>query len=556
MPAPLAIRAVIQAIDKITGPVRKIAAAVRDRLGGAFRSTLGGVKAASAKLGEWTMLAGKAAILGAGALVVGLGAATAAYLENAGGLADLSGQLGVSVEFLQELRYAAGLAGVGAEELDGGLEALAKGLGQARAGTGKMAAFLGKVSPALLKQVKGAKSVEEAFDLMTTAISAVKDPARRAALATAAFGAAGPQIARVLGEGTEGLAKIRAEFRKTGAGLSGEQVAAADELGDNLDKLKLSLSGVANVLVSRIVPVLGPLVEKFTAWIQANREIVAVKLEQVISGIADAIASIDWPAVVAGAREVAAGIRYLWDVIGGAKGATVIYAGVLSVQLLSAISSAIPAITMIGGAFKALWLVMLANPVALVIAALIGSLALVYANWADFEEFGAELWRTLKVLWIDGVKNISELWAELARTGTQVWVDFKASIAAVWDGIVGVFTGAWAKISGIVDNVTAAAAEVAGFLGIDTGRRAPSTGAPGAPLPSLGALGPAASLPSGQTVATAQGGGATAQVSGGVTVRFDNAPPGLRVADTRRDTPGFGVGASVGRRGMATGIQL
>lgn len=547
MPASLAIRAVITAIDKITGPVRKIARAIR--------RSLGGIKAASAKLGEWTAMAGKAAILGAAALAVGLGVATAAYLENAGGLADLSGQLGVSVEFLQEMRYAAGLAGVGAEELDGGLEALTKGLGQARAGTGKLAGFLNKVSPALLKQVKGAKSVEEAFGLMTEAIVAVKDPARRAALATAAFGGAGPQIARVLGEGTEGLAKIRAEFRKTGAGLSGEQVAAADELGDNLDKLKLSLTGVVNVMVSRLVPILGPLVEKFTAWLQANREIVGVKVEAVFAGIAAAIDRIDWPATIAGARDLGRQLRWLWDVIGGAKGALVLYAGVLSVNLLSSVAAALPALALLKTGFLALWAVMLANPIVLVIAALVGALALVYANWGDFEEFGAELWRTLKVLWIDGVKNISELWQELARTGTQVWVDFKAGIAAVWDGIVGVFTGAWAKISGIVAQVSAAAASVAGFLGVSGPAAAPVAG-PGAPLPGLPSLGPAAALPSGQTIAAAQGGAATAQVSGGVTVRFDNPPPGLRVAETRSDTPGFGVGASVGRRGMATGIQL
>ena len=39
---------------------------------------------------------------------------------------------------------------------------------------------------------------------------------------------------------------------------------------------------------------------------------------------------------------------------------------------------------------------------------------------------------------------------------------------------------------------------------------------------------------------------------GRVTVRFENAPPGLRVTEV--DSNGLNVGASVGRRAMATGV--
>lgn len=560
MAAPLAIKAIISAVDKITGPIRKIAGALRDKLGGAFGKLRGGVMAAAGKVSEWTLAAGKAAAVGAGVLAVGIAAATSAYLEHAGALADVSAQVGVGVEALQELRYAFGLAGVGAEEVDDALATLSKGIGQAKAGTGKLAGFLSKVSPALLRQVKAAKSNEEAFDLMFEAIARIPDPARRAALATAAFGGGGAKLARIAGEGTEGLAKLREEFRQIGGGLSAEQVAAADDLGDNLDKLKLGLTGVANLLIGRLVPVLGPLVDKARDWLAANRDLVATKIDEMVRGLADWLGRIDWQAVLDGAREFAGTLRWLWDVIGGVKGAIGIWAGMLTINMLGAISTAMPAISALGGAFSSLWAVMLANPIALVIAALVGSIALVIYSWEDFEEFGAELWRTLKVLWIDGVKAISELWAELSRTGLAAWIDFKAGIASIWDGIVGVFTSAWDTIAGIVGKVQGAvstvidgAGKVAGFLGL-TGdvSQTPLGLALG---PNVPAPGPAAALPSGQALAAATSAG-PAQVSGGVTVRFENPPAGLRVAETRSDTPGFAVGASTGRRGLAAGVPL
>lgn len=560
----LEIKAIIAAVDKITGPIRKISASIRTHLGGSFKSLAKGVGAAAGKIREWTGVALKAAAVGAAALVGAAVAATNAYLEQAGALADLSGQLGVSVEFLQELRYAAGLAGVGAEELDGGMQALAKSVGQAKAGTGKLAGYLKRTSPELLRQVKGAKSVEQAFDLMAGAIARTKDPTKRAALATAAFGGQGPKIARMLGEGTEGLERLRAEFRKTGAGLSTADVEAADELGDSLDTLKLSIMGVGVKVLSDLLPALRPVVKELTAWIQANRGMLASKLEKFLADVGEAVRRIDWQKLIADALELAKVAAGLFDKLGGLKTIAALVAGSFAVKLGGGIWTAI-------GAFKAVAVGIAAvagvtvGTVALIagaIALLIGAVALVIANWEDFEEFGAELWRTMRQLWADGSAAVVEFLEELWRTMRQGWADFYVWLEGIWTGIVGVFRWASDLISPIIDRVlqgvdivAGGARKLGGLLGLgdDEDGAAPAPGRAPAPLPRVPDGAPL-KLPSGPALALAAGGGAPAQLSGGVTVKFENPPPGMRVSEARSNTPGVAVSASVGRRSLANGV--
>lgn len=561
--ADLAIKAVITAVDRITAPIRKIAATMKDRLGGGFKSLMGAIGGTIGKLSDLTLAATKWAAVGGLALTVAAGAAGMAWLDAAGDLDDFARQAGVTVEAMQELRYAAQLSGVGSEVLGSALQGLNKGLGQARAGTGKLAGFLGKVSPALLKQVKAAKSTDEAFTLVVQAMQQIPDAGRRAALATAAFGGAGAEIARMADDGAEGIAKLREEFRQSGAEMSGEQVTAAAELGDQVDRLKLSMLGVANSIAVKLVPILGPLVEKLTAWITANRDIIGQKMVALFRGIGEALDRIDWPRTIQAVKDFAAGLVKAWDAIGGLKGAAVGYASLMAVQLVPAISAAIPAVKALISGFRLLWVTMMANPIIAVIALLTTAIALVIANWSDFEEFGAELWRTLKQLWADGTKNLTEFWAELSRTATQVWTDFSTWITGLWDGIVGVFDAAWQKIAAIVARVQGAvgtvidgARKVTDFLGITD--EAPAASSPrGALGPAAALLGPAASLPGTPALAAAAGAGAArAEVSGGVRVTFDNAPPGLRVAETSSGTPGMSVAASVGRRSLAMGAPL
>lgn len=543
-----AIKTTIGVIDKATAPIRRISSAILRSTGGAMR----GVSNVAARATVSTAkLAGSMALLGGAAALGGLAVAGKAYLDTAGELADFARATGVGVEALQELEFAAKLTGVESEELRSALQGLGKGIGQAKAGTGKLAGFLGKVSPALLEQVKAAKSTDAAFELIVNAMKAIPDPARRAALAAAAFGGAGAKMVRFADDGVEGLDKLRQEARDLGAVLSADAVSGAAEAGDSIDKLFFSIKGVSNQIVGALLPVLAPLVDKLIEWFKANRSLIGQKVKDTIEAIGTAIRGVDWDAVIGKVKEIAIQVKTLWDRIGGLEGAVKIWAGVLALQAIPGLVAFGAALVNVGTAAKALWAIMMANPLLAAAALLAFAIGLVIANWADFEEFGAELWRTLKQLWIDGVKNITDLWDELSRTGRQVWADLSTFFAGLWAGVVGVFETAWAKISAIVDRVQGAVSAVVGGVrdaAVAAGLvdAAPASGPPAAAGgPGLAGGGPVGA-------ALAQLGGA--RVGGEIKISFENAPAGARVSTTTPPGQGVDLSTNVGRRSLAGGV--
>jgi hypothetical protein len=132
-----------------------------------------------------------------------------------------------------------------------------------------MTSFLKKASPALLKQLKGAKSNEEAFDLLAGAMAKLEDPAKRAALAQATLGKAelGPLFAR----GPQGIRELRDRY----AELAGSQKEAAEKSGevdDAFKDLKASTDGIKAALVVGLAPALKTVVERLRNWLVDHRE--------------------------------------------------------------------------------------------------------------------------------------------------------------------------------------------------------------------------------------------------------------------------------------------
>lgn len=586
------IKAVIAVVDKITAPIRKIGAQVREKLGGSFSALGKEVGGALSKLGDWTTAATKAAFVGGALLAAGMFEAGKSYLETAGNLADMTAQLGVSAEFLQKNRYAAKQSGIAAEDFDNSLSKLSLGMGQLRAGGGKLLGFLGGpkgVAPVLLRQVKATKSNEEAFELLMTAMDKIKDPAKRAAFAVAVFGKSGQAMTRVLADGLPAFKELREEAERTGSVLSNDAVAAGDKLGDTLDHLKASMTGVIVSIASRLVPAIQPLVDKLILWVEKNRDIIALNFEKTVDAIAKALASIDWPAVIEGAQKLAGAIKDLWDKIGGVSGATKIWAGLLTVDLLGSLAKLWPLIRAIGGVFVSVggvimgalggivsFLAIAAETIAVIMGTCAGAVVAAFTlipiaiyevatHLDEFAEFGREFWRTLKVLWIDGTGFLAKQFHLFTSMWAQSWKLVEQQFGPIWDGIVGVIDGAWQRIKTIVGWIVGAvgtvidkAREVTDFLGITEAPSAPS-GGPARQLAPL-AFGPSASVPRGGDLANVrngQAGGGTAEVRGGVTVRFDNAPPGMRIASTNDGgSAGLAINTVVGRRTLAAGAAL
>ena len=340
----------ITAQNRTAAAVGAAARGLRGRLTPALR---GAAKAAHATTRALASSAKRIALLGvaaAGAAAFGIAKLVQSHVEALDSLGEFSRRIGFGVEALQEWRHVAQRAGVETETLDEGLSFFTKAAGQAAAGTGKLAGFLKKTSPALLAAIKGSTTAGERFDLMVEAMRSVKDPAKRAALAAAAFGGAGLKLGSIAESSAEQIAAWRAEAIAFGI-ASEKDVAQAEAFADAQDSLKASIRGATVAIGSELLPALKPVIEQFTEWIRQNRALIAQKVRDVVMGIVEGIRDlvawlkeVDWSAVIEEIKTFAKRAGELIDKLGGLKNTLIILGSVmLGAQVLGAFTKFGPA---------------------------------------------------------------------------------------------------------------------------------------------------------------------------------------------------------------------
>ena len=240
-------RSIIEKIDRASDKASRGLSTLGDRASG-LRSRmrlLGGVVAGIAAGGGIALLINRS-------------------IAAADSIGKLSGAIGVGTDTLQELRYAAGLAGVSTGQLDGAMVAFSKRVGEARSGTGTLITLLQKMDPALLANVQAARTVDEAFDIIIRRASALGNTLDRNALLAAAFGrTVGPLMANLIRDGVESLDRLRQRAHDLGIVLDEELIRNAERAKDEMDTLGQVLS--ANV--TRAVLGLAPALADLSTWL-------------------------------------------------------------------------------------------------------------------------------------------------------------------------------------------------------------------------------------------------------------------------------------------------
>ena len=325
-------------------------------LGDAISSA--GQKMAALSVGAAGMLAG-------GALIAKQAAATGAEID------DLSQQLGISAEAIQEWQYVALQSGVDSD-------VFVKALVKVRAAmldmeTGKTNAAAEAIEKLGLK-MENFSSQEEMFLAVLQRLGAMEDQTLQAAYANEIFGdKIATQMLPYLQAGAEDLQKFKDEFAAMPS-LSAEQAAALAELDDTYNRLSqtlqlstaqlgLALAPVTERIIVLIEEKFVPAIESLASWfsqldpflqnaIVAFIGIVAVAapviivLGKIVSGISVLIpvlsklkGVINTNALAFGALVVAAGLVFgiiaNWDNMNGIQRAIAII-GALTVAVLGA----------------------------------------------------------------------------------------------------------------------------------------------------------------------------------------------------------------------------
>lgn len=216
-------------------------------------------------------------------------------------------RVGVGIGALQEWQFAAQIAGINGDEFNDSLQELSQRIGEAKAGEGELLSFLQKVSPALWKQVKGAKGNGEALEIMVQAMRQIEDPAKRAAFANKIFGESGRKMALLANMSAGEIAKLREEKAKDGVATEEAAKIAAD-YADTKARLGSAIQGVGVSLASSLLPKLTPLLGRLTEWVRANRDIIATKLSNFVTGLGEALGRIDWVGIATGIGDFVRGL--------------------------------------------------------------------------------------------------------------------------------------------------------------------------------------------------------------------------------------------------------
>lgn len=242
-------------------------------------------------------------------------------LEASGKLVDLSDALGVAIEPLQELGYAAEQSGSSVEEMGAGLKRLGMSAAAAAKGNKEARAAFKGID---YKDAAGRLlPIEQILGGVADKLAAMPEGAERTNLAMKLLGKGGAGLIPALSGGSKGLAEMRAQLIRMGGEIDGGTARAFDDFGDKIGLLSKAWQGLKVTLTAALLPIMTRVIDRATAWWQANQLLVREQLISFVERLAKRAGELWamvrglWPTLKAWADTTQALIRF----VGGAENA-------------------------------------------------------------------------------------------------------------------------------------------------------------------------------------------------------------------------------------------
>ncbi|RJG06245.1 hypothetical protein D3870_09690 [Noviherbaspirillum cavernae] len=546
------LQAIISAVDKISPALKGIRQGInathktfRD-LGGASRGLLGSL--------------GVPASLSFAAVAFGAQRAAQASLDYAGAIQDAAEVTGMQVEQLQSLQTVFSAAGVEADGVNEAMTKLNKGMADGAAGKDKGFAELFQRLGIPLRNARGEiTSVEEALPALADAFARNENPALRTRMAMELFGKSGAKMIPILAQGRDGIRKMQEEAARLGTVVTKDSIGALDEMGDEIGLVMKQVRSQTAELFGEMAPFLTPIITDVKEWIAANKDLIRSEVGAWVRDVAESVKA--WVAgggltrLKEGIGDVVSGIGTFISAIGGVKnlllglGALILIGPVASMgQLLMVFGRMatyvapllLKAFLMVGKGMLLMGRAMLTTPIGIIAAAIAGAAYLIYANWDKIGPWAAALWEQLGGYFSAGWELLKTVfgWSPLGL------------IINNWEPIVGWFSSLWDRISGFVDPILQAGKAVSGWVGGDESLPAGQQGM-AASRSGVGAGGPLSGLQAGANRTPLASAGAmspSANLKGEMRVRFENAPPGMRVEQGTTNQRSVAFNPDVGYR--------
>jgi hypothetical protein len=214
----------------------------------AFQRITSGAQGASRAL---SLLGPVLSGLSAGALVT----FTKRAIDAVGGFGELADQAGVSTDALQAFQFVAAQSGISSEQMQRGLEALTRRIGDAAAGQGDATKEFQRFGIAVVDSAGRLRATEAVLADVADAVAATKDPLERAAIATAAFGDRfGQKLIPLLAEGRDRLKEYIEQAIALGVVIDTTLIGQANEASDKLAALGEAFKSLGRTLAVEAAP--------------------------------------------------------------------------------------------------------------------------------------------------------------------------------------------------------------------------------------------------------------------------------------------------------------
>lgn len=319
----------------------------------------------------------------------------------------------------------------------------------------------------------------------------------------------------------QNLANVGDETQYAGS-MNKEYAARAATTANNLQLMQNRAVALGNAIGSVLLPSIngftgaaGPMIDQVTALVQAN------------------------PWLVKG-------------VLGAALGF-----GVVRVAMVGA-----------AVAMKALNAVVGMSPLGMVVRGMALAAGFLLANWETVGPFFRELWANIEGWGSSAWQGIQSVWSAMTGFFDGVWSSVVTGAEVAWEGLKGAFLnatplglvmknweplvdwfkGLWERVKGYIEPITGGLQWLREkFGGIFGGNEEKTSASPGAGVAAYQA---ARAGTEGPSLAAGAVSPQSAKLDGDLRIRFEGAPPGMRVEQARTNQSGLSVTPSVGYRSL------
>lgn len=196
--------------------------------------------------------------------------------QKADDLNTLAKVTGLTTEEIQKLQYSSSFIDVDFDTLSSSLSHLTKCMSDAQRGTGEAKWALDDLRISLIDNHGQMKSNTEVFYEIIDKLGKIENVTKRDSLAMAIFGESAQKLNPLIMAGSEQLRALGIEAENAGIIMAQDTLDGANQLNDILDKLKLTIAGVAAAAGAELAGSMVTFFEAITPLILALAKVIAL----------------------------------------------------------------------------------------------------------------------------------------------------------------------------------------------------------------------------------------------------------------------------------------